>query len=76
MLTNDATRCPYYQEESENVKGRGECQVPLILMMENINNNKFKIPNNEADCEVSTDLPAKELYTVIQYVQLSVQFYY
>ena len=49
-MTNDATRCPYYISESQNVKSRWECVVPKNLTEKFY--GKFDIPNNKADCEV------------------------
>ncbi|CAB4024110.1 DD3-3-like [Paramuricea clavata] len=51
VLTNDATRCPFYEEESENVKGRYECVLPKEYLRSK-NYRRYKIPNNEADCLV------------------------
>ncbi len=51
MLTNDATRCKYYKEESENVKGRYECVIPRDILIHNEKN--ILIPNNKEDCDVS-----------------------
>ena len=52
-MTNDATRCPYYQEESHNVKDRWVCLLPRDFMMINLNKG-VRIPNNREDCEVWT----------------------
>jgi hypothetical protein len=49
-MTNDATRCPYYISESQNVKSRWECVVPKNLTEKFY--GRFDIPNNKADCEV------------------------
>ncbi|XP_078594983.1 protein DD3-3-like [Branchiostoma floridae x Branchiostoma japonicum] len=54
VLTNNPRRCPYYQRESENVKGRYECVVPQEYIMENLQANTRRraiIPNNKQDCE-------------------------
>ena len=62
MLTNDATRCPYYERESENVKGRHECILPEgYLRSENYLN--YVLPNNEKDCLVQY-----KKYTFIIYI--------
>lgn len=50
-MTNDASRCPFYQEESQNVKSRWTCVVPKNVTEKYT--GKFDIPNNEADCKVS-----------------------
>ena len=54
MLTNDATRCPYYQTESANAKSRHACVMPSDFIKKNIYNtgNNYRIPNNQAECEV------------------------
>ena len=49
VMTNDATRCPYYISESQNVKSRWECVVPKNLTEKFY--GRFDIPNNKADCE-------------------------
>ena len=54
MLTNDATRCPYYEAESANVKSRWGCIVNNTEINANLNRrNRIVIPNNEEDCLVS-----------------------
>ena len=50
VMTNDPTRCPYYQAESENVKARWQCVIPRDLLL---HNDHIEIPNNKEDCEVS-----------------------
>ena len=53
VFTNDTSRCEYYQEESENVKGRWYCHVSDEFLSENYDPNMEtpKIPINEADCD-------------------------
>ncbi|KAJ8047707.1 Protein DD3-3 [Holothuria leucospilota] len=51
IMTNDATRCPYYQAESQNVKSRFYCQVPNQLLLDNILSNKPYIPITQEECE-------------------------
>jgi hypothetical protein len=53
-MTNDATRCPYYQRESENVKGRGACVLPYDVMMQSDWGRwrSMILPNNKEECEV------------------------
>eukprot|EP01065_Artemidia_motanka_P051640 TRINITY_DN9137_c1_g1_i1.p1 TRINITY_DN9137_c1_g1~~TRINITY_DN9137_c1_g1_i1.p1 ORF type:complete len:1294 (+),score=214.62 TRINITY_DN9137_c1_g1_i1:70-3951(+) len=46
VLTMDLDRCEYYETESENVKGRGECVGPDLSSLEN-----SELPNNERACE-------------------------
>lgn len=53
VLTNDASRCPFYEEESENVKGRYECIYPKEYMKKNRN---YELPNNEEDCLKPVDV--------------------
>lgn len=49
VLTNNPKKCKYYQNESENVKGRWYCVVPNGY----ITNTGGLIPNNQIDCEVN-----------------------
>ncbi len=55
ILTNDATRCPYYQEQSENVKARHYCKLPAEYLQTALkaNSKEYIIPNNQDECEVS-----------------------
>ena len=56
-MTNDATRCPYYQEQSANVKSRWGCIVSNEEINANFNQkNRLIIPNNKEDCLVSSSL--------------------
>jgi hypothetical protein len=52
IFTDDTTRCPYYQQESENVKGRWYCHVDDNFLNTNYNpgSGASVIPINEADC--------------------------
>lgn len=50
VMTNDASRCPYYQEESENVKGRWACSIPWYTMMKG-SYKGLRIPNTKEECE-------------------------
>ncbi|KAK3753992.1 hypothetical protein QZH41_009267, partial [Actinostola sp. cb2023] len=43
VMTNDVKRCPYYQEQSANVKGRWYCKVEGDV-------GKAVIPNNKQGC--------------------------
>ena len=52
IMTNDATRCNYYQSESENVKGRGECILPDQVLLHNANKDTLVVPNTQEECEV------------------------
>ena len=58
VLTNDASRCAYYQQESENVKGRGACIIPQALLARNVRRRRGVIPNNKEACEVGVAQPA------------------
>ena len=49
-MTNDATRCPYYIQESQNVKSRWTCVIPKNIT--DMYQGRFEIPNNKEDCEV------------------------
>jgi hypothetical protein len=49
ILTDDISKCNYYQSESENVKSRFYCSVPDGYLMANSRN---LIPNNQMDCQV------------------------
>ncbi|KAK6176563.1 hypothetical protein SNE40_014825 [Patella caerulea] len=49
VLTNDVSRCDYYKAQSENVKGRGYCYIPLELLV--AQDRRIRIPNNKADCD-------------------------
>lgn len=52
VFTDDTSRCQYYQEESENVKGRWYCHVSDRFLNDNYdpNDRAFVIPINEQDC--------------------------
>lgn len=52
IMTNDVSRCPFYQEESQNVKSRWTCQIPKNLT--DMHLGRFEIPNNKADCDAFT----------------------
>ena len=53
VLTNDATRCPYYQRESANVKSRFACVIPNFELHNNVFNilNDYEIPITQTECE-------------------------
>ena len=54
ILTNNVTRCPYYEEESANVKSRWGCIVHDDLISRNLNQRRRAvIPNTEEGCKVS-----------------------
>ncbi|XP_020892365.1 protein DD3-3 [Exaiptasia diaphana] len=59
VLTNDASRCNMYLEESENVKGRYACEVPKNYKAAKGWRNYY-IPNNKEECE-KFRYPAKDL---------------
>ncbi|XP_013398503.1 protein DD3-3-like [Lingula anatina] len=50
VMTNNATRCPYYQEESANVKSRWACVLPRSVLVMNYRRG-IVVPNNKEDCE-------------------------
>jgi len=54
IFTNDASRCPYYQAESANVKSRFACVLPEGYINENRNRGRGRaiIPNEREECEV------------------------
>ena len=51
-MTNDASRCEMYQEESQNVKSRFACVLPNGYIQENLNEDDPIIPITQAECEV------------------------
>ena len=54
VFTNDATRCVYYQAESENVKSRFACVLPSgVLTPDIVRSDQVHIPNTQEACEVS-----------------------
>jgi len=54
VLTNDPSRCAYYQAESENIKGRYYCSLPdkwyHFMVSQGGNGNNGFIPNTAAGC--------------------------
>lgn len=50
VLTNDATRCPYYKAESANVKPRFGCVMSSDFLVENF--PRITLPNTKEACEV------------------------
>ena len=56
VMTNDVSRCDYYQQESQNVKGKYYCKPPATYMKE-LSKVKIpkipKIPITKEECEVS-----------------------
>ncbi len=54
MLTNNASRCAFYRENSENVRGRHECVIDRAVLIRNQKDGNLIIPNNEQDCLVSS----------------------
>ena len=67
VLTNDATRCPYYQRESANVKSRFACVIPNFELRNNVFNigNDYEIPNTQTECEVSESLSIHLLNNIL-----------
>ena len=56
-MTNDVSQCDYYQEESQNVKGKYYCKPPATYMKElnKVNIGRIpKIPITKEECEVSS----------------------
>lgn len=57
VMTNDVSRCDYYQQESQNVKGKYYCKPPATYMKE-LSKVKIpkipKIPITKEECEVSS----------------------
>ena len=53
VFTDDISRCDYYQQQSENVKGRWYCKVSEEFLNENYNpgDRNAIIPINKDDCE-------------------------
>ena len=54
IFTDDLSRCEYYQQESENVKGRWHCHVSDEFLNDNYNpqvRNNAIIPTNKEDCK-------------------------
>jgi len=53
VFTDDTSRCEYYEEESENIKGRWYCDVSDDFLNDNYNpgNRDAIIPINKEDCE-------------------------
>ncbi|XP_006822467.2 protein DD3-3-like [Saccoglossus kowalevskii] len=51
VMTNNARMCPYYQQESANVKSKWACVVPSGYLKENINSRTPVVPTNKRDCE-------------------------
>lgn len=52
-MTNNPKRCSFYREESQNVKSRWACVIPMKDVEANLKKG-LVIPNNKADCEVNT----------------------
>lgn len=51
VMTNDVTRCMYYQKESQNVKSRWGCVIPEETLEQIKNDGRYIVPNNKAACE-------------------------
>ncbi|XP_065192405.1 protein DD3-3-like [Sycon ciliatum] len=57
IMTNDTRRCPYYQQESQNVKSRFSCIVPSPYFQYNREcrgGNRYIIPITREECEAVT----------------------
>ncbi|KAK7102363.1 protein DD3-3-like [Littorina saxatilis] len=48
VMTNNVSRCEYYQQESQNVKERWACILPVETIEKSRN---IVLPNNKEDCE-------------------------
>ena len=56
VLTNNASRCRYYQENSQNVRSRYYCALPQSYINANLNPNRNReqpIPIDQETCEVN-----------------------
>ncbi len=53
VMTNDATRCPYYESESQNVKPRYYCHFPYMTLLQAQNEHNWMVPINQTECEVT-----------------------
>ena len=53
ILTTDVQRCVYYEQESENVKGRGMCVMPREFLLHYSQDNSIVVPNTKDQCNVS-----------------------
>ena len=51
-MTNDATRCPYYEAQSQNVKSRWHCVIARNMMYQHMDDHHLRLPNNKEDCLV------------------------
>ena len=69
IMTNNVTRCPYYQFESQNVKSRWHCVLPHTFMYQHMNDNNLKLPNNQEDCKV----PSCSVYLLCGILELLTQ---
>jgi hypothetical protein len=76
MLTNDATRCAYYQNTSENVVGRGFCWMPddyyHMMVGNGGNGNQGFIPNTPQTC-AALNAPTSNMMRFLR-VRLQAQF--
>jgi plastocyanin len=50
ILTHDTTLCPYYQQESQNVKPRGWCQQPATAANQQ---NQYAKYNTQTTCQMN-----------------------
>lgn len=68
IQTNDPSRCSWYQEESENVKGRHFCSLPDSwyhhMVSRGGNGNNGFIPNTEARC-MQLNRPTSQMMTFL-----------
>ncbi|GAB1599262.1 protein DD3-3-like [Argonauta hians] len=47
VLTNNVSQCGFYQQNSQNVKSKWSCKVPLDILKE----KNIIVPNNKEECE-------------------------
>ena len=51
-MTTDVRKCEYYEKQSENVKGRGICEVPNEMLLHYNTDDDIVIPNTKEECNV------------------------
>lgn len=69
ILTDDASRCPFYRSESENVKGRYFCSLPdkwyHSMVANGGNGNNGFIPNTQEQC-LALNAPNSAMMTFLR----------
>ena len=65
-MTSDVSRCPYYQDNSQNVKPRFACQVPDPYFQYKkrcgTGRTGYIIPITEAECKVWAAMAQSNLH--------------